>query len=433
MFIRHLHLACCAILLLQGIPGHAADDTDAPPDAQEIKVKAWVSSWSWNQGLHYGIDGPDFEETWKTGSLQWRELLRGDLGLRVAIDAAGMHQGGRFIPLEKNVAVRRAYVYANGSIVGLWKPVSFKFELGEVDDRFSLRDASIAFHEIPYAGTFRLGAFDAPMSLSMLTSSRATPLMERGLVVDAMAPGSLAGLQLSNRLAPQRVTWAFGFFSEGDDADTGDSSRAPARFVGRATWLPWQTAEEFLQVGLSGSWAFSPSERMRFRSRPECFLAPYVVDTGDIPAQQSVLVDLEGVWVRDRLSVQGEYLNGTVLHDASGSANLGGFYLMTSYFLTPDRRAYNEDEAAFGALVPSHPLSWRERQVGAFEVAFRWSYIDLTDRDVRGGRASILMSGLNWYWNRYVRLQFNAGWSHASGGPRPGDAAILETRFDLMI
>ena len=201
-----------------------------------------------------------------------------------------MHQGGRFISLEDDVAVRRAYVYANGTIAGLWKRLSFKFELGDVDDRFSIRDASMAVHEIPYAGTFRLGAFDAPMSLSMLTSSRATPLMERGLVVDAMAPGSLAGLQLSNRLAPQRVTWAFGFFSEGDDAETGDSSRAPARFVGRATWLPWQTAEEFLQVGLSGSLAFSPSEKMRFRSRPECFLAPYVVDTGDVPAKQSVVV-----------------------------------------------------------------------------------------------------------------------------------------------
>ena len=34
---------------------------------------------------------------------------------------------------------------------------------------------------------------------------------------------------------------------------------------------------------------------------------------------------------------------------------------------------------------------------------------------------------------RLGRLQFNVGWSHANGGPRPGDAAVLQTRFDLLI
>ena len=84
-------------------------------------------------------------------------------------------------------------------------------------------------------------------------------------------------------------------------------------------------------------------------------------------------------------------------------------------------------------MVSARPLSWSARQIGAVEVALRWSYLDLTDGDVRGGQASELMSGINWYWNRYVRLQFNVGWSHASGGPRPGDAAVLQPRFDLLI
>jgi phosphate-selective porin OprO/OprP len=228
------------------------------------------------------------------------------------------------------------------------------------------------------------------------------------------------------------MTWAFGFFSEGSDADTGDSSNAPARFVGRATWLPWRNAEELLHVGLSASWAFSPNS-IHYRTRPESFLAPYVADTGDLDASQAVVVGAESVWVRDRLSVQGEYMNATVLRNAGSDVNFGGFYVMTSWFLTADTRNYVDAEAAFGSVVPSRPFSWKACQFGAVELAARWSIVDLTDADVRGGRASVVMSGLNWYLNRYVRLQFNVGWSHANGGPRPGDAAVLQTRLDLLI
>jgi phosphate-selective porin OprO/OprP len=106
---------------------------------------------------------------------------------------------------------------------------------------------------------------------------------------------------------------------------------------------------------------------------------------------------------------------------------------MASLFLTPDSRVYDDAAAAFSALEPARPLSWKARQIGAVEAAARVSYVDLADADIRGGTASTLTAGLNWYWNRYFRLQFNVGYAHASGGPRPGDAAILQARFDLQI
>jgi len=422
-----------ALLVLATSAAAGADDTAAPPSPpRSFEIRGYASSLSWHDGLYYGIDAPDLPATIEAGDLRWRPLVRGQIGLRLAVDAAGVREHGRFIPLDQDVAVRRAYFYADGDIQPGWKPVSFKLEIGSVDDRFSLRNASIAVHEIPYAGTLRLGTFDAPMSLSWLTSSRATPLMERGMAVDAFDPGTLSGLQLSNALPQQRMTWAFGFFSEGSDADTGDSSNVPARFVGRATLLPWRSAEDLLHVGISTSWAFSTNE-IHFRSRPESFLAPYVVDTGDLDASQALVVAAESVWVRGPLSVQGEYMNATVIRNAGSDVNFGGFYVMTSWFLTADTRNYVDAEAAFGSVVPSRPLSWKARQFGAVELAARWSIVDLTDADVRGGRASVVMSGLNWYLNRYVRLQFNVGWSHANGGPRPGDAAVLQTRFDLLI
>ena len=43
-----------------------------------------------------------------------------------------------------------------------------------------------------------------------------------------------------------------------DDADVGDASNTPARFIGRVTWLPWRRSpQNLLHVGMSGRWAFS--------------------------------------------------------------------------------------------------------------------------------------------------------------------------------
>jgi phosphate-selective porin len=77
-------------------------------------------------------------------------------------------------------------------------------------------------------------------------------------------------------------------------------------------------------VGLDVSWALSSGERIRFRSRPESFFAPYAVDTGDIDGRQAAIAGLEAAWVRDRLSVQGEYMQAEVFRDGLSDPHFEG-------------------------------------------------------------------------------------------------------------
>jgi phosphate-selective porin OprO/OprP len=414
----------------------AGETDDTVPVAREQRLQGYAFGWSWDKGVHYGVDVPDLPEMVQEHDveLRWRPLLRGNVGIRLGVDAVGVRQHGDWVDADDDVGVRRAYLYADGHVQRVLKPLSYKLEIGSVDGRFSLRNASLAVHEIPYAGTFRIGTFDAPMSLEYLTSSRATPLMEQGLVVEALVPGTLSGGMLSNHVASRRVTWALGFFSKGADADVGDDSDALARLISRLTWLPWRAADGLLHLGLSSGWAFVPIGEVHYQSRPESFFAPFTVDTGEIDARHSFVLGAESAWVRGRASVQGEYMQAIVRRDDDAAdSTFGGFYLMGSYFLTPDSRSYDDSAAAFASLEPTRPVSWSARQIGAIEAAARLSFVDLTSGDVRGGRGLVLMSGINWYLNRYVRLQFNVGYSHSSGGPRPGDAAVLQTRFDLLI
>ncbi len=45
--------------------------------------------------------------------------------------------------------------------------------------------------------------------------------------------------------------------------------------------------------------------------------------------------------------------------------------------------------------------------MGAWEVASRWSYVDLNDGLVQGGRVQNLTQGVNWYLNPYCKWVFN--------------------------
>lgn len=44
---------------------------------------------------------------------------------------------------------------------------------------------------------------------------------------------------------------------------------------------------------------------------------------------------------------------------------------------------------------------------GAWQVALRYDYIDLTDQEIFGGEAQAVTFAVNWYWTPYARMQFN--------------------------
>ncbi len=52
---------------------------------------------------------------------------------------------------------------------------------------------------------------------------------------------------------------------------------------------------------------------------------------------------------------------------------------------------------------------------------------------VAGGRMHVLSAGFNWYWNRYVRWQFNYEFAAIDGGPLDGRLHVFQGRFQLVL
>ena len=232
------------------------------------------------------------------------------------------------------------------------------------------------------------------------------------------------------------MTWSTGIFASTGNEVLGNDSGL-AQLMGRITGLPIASGPEdklsLLHLGLSASALISGDSTVRYRSRPESFLAPVQVDTHEIRAQGAVLIGLEAAIVRGPLSVQGEYIGTQVARDHGPSVRFGGGYVSASYFMTGEIRPYDRSAGLFGRLKPLRPLSFRGDGWGAWELVARYSSLDLDDRNIRGGTQKIVTLGTNWYWNPYVKLRFNYERAAIDLPRNDGDGRlhIFQGRFEL--
>jgi phosphate-selective porin len=90
-------------------------------------------------------------------------------------------------------------------------PVSYKIEIGYIPHRFNLNEAWLSSRHIDYIGYLKVGVYGPPMGLDMITSSRDLTFMEPATVLQALAPGNEAGIQIGQPvwLAGALGPWAF--------------------------------------------------------------------------------------------------------------------------------------------------------------------------------------------------------------------------------
>lgn len=235
--------------------------------------------------------------------------------------------------------------------------------------------------------------------------------MERSLA-NAFVPGRNTGFTLSSPAFDNRMTWAAGVFRESASLgpDHGkQQSEGGYNITGRITALPWYEDDgaKLLHVGVAYSLR-DPKNTEQFKSRPEAHLAPYFVDTTAIAANRTSLLGLEGALVNGPFSVQGEYMVAEVDQSGSSSgATLDGFYIQGSYFLTGEHRNYSTAKGAFGRVKPKENFRFGEKGLGAWEIATRYSQIDLSDSGINGGKLKDVTVGLNWHLNPNTRIMWN--------------------------
>jgi phosphate-selective porin OprO/OprP len=363
--------------------------------------------------------------------------MSGKIGAKLQVDGAAYVTGNQFKGFDDGFEVRRFRIYAQGDCL-LLMPVSYELELGYIPGQFYIENSYLAFRDLPWIGELKLGQYQAPMSLDAVTSSRDSTMMELAGPLEALAPGVNAGVEIGQPVFDKRATWTMGLFTAGTSQDTGDASKNYGRAITRFTGLPIYEANPgppdsatLLHLGLSANILYSADSSLRYRSRPESHLAPYVVDTGNIAADRAVVAGAEVAWVKGPFSIQSEYLHSWVNEKNGQAPGFDGVYSSVSYFLTGESRPYDRQNGCFTRVIPHNNFDWFKGGWGAWELAGRYSFVNLESGDVHGGRLSMLMTGVNWYLHSHVKWRFEYGFGHVTARQPEGNLNIFQTRMEV--
>jgi phosphate-selective porin OprO/OprP len=250
-----------------------------------------------------------------------------------------------------------------------------------------------------------IGISDPAFSLESVSSSAGLTFMERGLVVAALSESKSANIGFLRRNTNSILNASLTLFNVSQDDLREDGQGIVLHYVhspitiGRA---------DSIHVGGSFSYRWNASEKnTRFRSRPEvATVNEFYVDTGEIAGADRIgRLGLEASQVAGRFSWQMEVIAARVQRNSLHAAEFWGAYAFASWFLTDDSRNYDFGDGSFGKVQVNQPI--RGEGWGAFELAFRASYLDLNGGDIIGGRQKNLSAGINWYLNQRWRLMAN--------------------------
>ncbi|MBY0511664.1 MAG: OprO/OprP family phosphate-selective porin [Rhodospirillaceae bacterium] len=163
---------------------------------------------------------------------------------------------------------------------------------------------------------------------------------------------------------------------------------------------------------------FTLSDRPENRIDGTALISTGALGTAANPVTGAQIYSAELAGTFENFFAQGEYFHYIVDRRGKTSAKFDGGYLLASYTIG-GRRSYNSASGSYGGVNPVTPFSPSTGGMGAFEIAARVSYINLTDQyasgrtaafqpnAVNGGQQTNVTVGLNWFWNSNMLWKLN--------------------------
>jgi phosphate-selective porin OprO and OprP len=404
----------------EGEPAPKEGDTEDEPEAKPV-------GFQWKKGPSLQLGG--------AGHIDFKLRLQGDLE-----DSEGP-AGAE----DASFDISRRRVGIEGELFDI---IEFEVERELTDDE-PWRDVFVNVRPITglqvQGGKFRL-----PFSLDENTGSTNLDFVSRSLAARQLAPGRDPGVMLHGRVLRRRIVrYEAGVFNEdGRNARTRNPSKVWGGTTGavRLAVQPWRTLQtplEDLHVGAAYTFSDVPEGIPALRGEAVLGEVFYDPETPVSGPRRRTGVELR--WRPGPFSIKSEYMRVTTARESQSLASTdlsplvgSGWYVSGTWAVTGERKAEGLDE-------PRRPVF--KGGVGAIEVAARIEALDFrstgTGEPSNSPRADVIVPatehaftcGINWYLNRYVKMQVNfvrESFSDAVYSPTPCDPVVLSTLFRLQ-
>jgi phosphate-selective porin OprO and OprP len=413
----------------------ATAEAQATQAAAQARATAAPEAVAASEGVKVGM--PEGRPTIATADGRLSFAIGGLMQLDTGGYFQNLNPNTQFPHLNNGVNLRRGRLYFVGKFDDFRVNVTPDFG-GSPDGNPTLFEANINYTGIkPITAT--VGYFHPFVSLEDATFPGNLLFLERPSIIN-IERSVAAGIQRAS-LGANAATedyFASAYLTGpvfGAQKDTLLNNEQLA-FMGRLAARPYHDEEWNLHAGFSGQTVFHPNVNasgtpgvsrttLAFGDFPELRIDfNELVNTSPLSASGASVYggELGANW-RNFL-VQGEYYQiGVTQSKLSGmpAPRLGfdGGYVEGSWVLTGEPHPYDAQRAAWARPKVDHPFSVGGGGIGAWEVAARYSTVDLNSNVVAGlsqaatggiygGRQQIAALALSWYPNDWLRfmLQF---------------------------
>jgi phosphate-selective porin OprO/OprP len=316
------------------------------------------------------------------------------------LELDGAMYGDGVLDEDDGFNMRRFRLGLAGPVIA-WPGWNYKLEVDLTDGENTLSDAYLSWRFKKW-GTIRIGNQKVAQTLAGQTSSLSISFMERPLPVLAFTLQRRIGIGWDTHL--RKLGANITLFTS--DPNEGVGSQG---WAARGYFNPSRNKFHVIHVGGSVMQLTSESDA-QLRARPESHVTnTRLVDTGvwaDVDVASALGLELAGA--RGPFTFKSEFYRTEWSRNDENDPIFKGWYGEVSWFLTGELALYRD-----GKFIRPN-ISGKN---GAWELAFRFSSINLNDADVQGGTQKNLSFGVSWYSKTHWRFMANVIKVNAEDGP----------------
>jgi len=334
--------------------------------------------------------------------------------LRVNFDGAHYFDQDAYNELGSGLTIRRLRFAMKTILYDHWTgEVDLNFAGGALD----VKDAFIGYKTGASNWIFKAGYFKEPISMETTTTSRYQTFVEEPFMT-SFAPARQIGLNATKYGEKYLLVGGIHFndvenlevttYTEDDNKANGTDEGYS--LTGKGVFRPINNDNTIVHLAVAGSyrtpktsWEIPNAYRISMRDMTNISRKKYL-DTDDITNVESyTLLAGELSAAHKNMRFSSEYIQTNVTREGElGTFKASGMYAAVSYLIFGGKYNYNDEEGEFAQVS-------RGKEWGDVEVAFRYDYVNLNDKDAQiyGGSANGYTAGVTYHANPNVKFMLN--------------------------